>query len=34
MAQGKYLNLAKCLPTQYDWLTLWGLMQEQVRVTK
>jgi len=29
MAQGKYLNLSRRLPTQYDWLTLWGLVQEE-----
>jgi hypothetical protein len=33
MSRGKYLNLSKRLTTQYDWLTLWGLVQEeQVRV--
>ena len=35
MAQGRYLNLSRRLTTQYDWLTLWSLIQEeQARVTK
>lgn len=33
MAQGQYLRLGPRLVTQYDWLVLWGLIQEeQVRV--
>jgi hypothetical protein len=33
MARGKYLSLSRRPPTQYDWLTLWGLVQEeQVRI--
>ena len=35
MAKGQYLNLSKRPLTQYDWLTLWMLIQEeQERVTK
>ena len=34
MSRGEYLNLSRRLPTQYDWLTLWMLIQEeQARVS-
>lgn len=34
MNRGKYLNLSQRSVTQYDWLTLWMLIEEQARVTK
>lgn len=32
MNRGKYLHWRQ--PTQYDWLTLWMLIEEQARVSK
>ncbi len=32
MAQGRYLNLSRRLPTQYDWVVLWNMIGEPVTV--